>query len=173
MPLPGNWAIALVSEAQGQTRRQTWFWIINVHPLDHAPLPIHCPPYTHGVSLHGSWCKASLINLPKLVSLCACARARTCMSLKHILQEGRQVAMKTSQSGSWLKCQWCIAERVKERVCWEGNTWKRKEKHKAVAEEDIWVSDSTRLNFCFNLPYINIKTGFKVLHLIWSHPWLH
>ena len=112
-------------------------------PIDHAPLPIHWPPYTHGVSLHGSWCKAPVINLPKLVCVWVC--------VKHILQAGRQVTMKTSQSDSWLKCQWCMAERVKDRLCREGNTWKRKEKHKAVAEEDIWVSDNTGLNFCFNL----------------------
>lgn len=43
VPLPVNWATAacysLVSESQGQTQRQTWFWIINVPPCRPGPPP--------------------------------------------------------------------------------------------------------------------------------------
>lgn len=43
VPLPVNWATAacysLVSEAQGQAQRQTWFWIINVPPCGARPPP--------------------------------------------------------------------------------------------------------------------------------------
>ncbi|XP_078145149.1 transcription factor COE1-A-like [Centroberyx gerrardi] len=42
-PLAVNWATAacysLVSEAQGQAQRQTWFWIINVPPYGARPPP--------------------------------------------------------------------------------------------------------------------------------------
>lgn len=115
-----NWATAatysLLSKAREQTQRQTWFWIINVPPrVELEPLPHSVPSYTPGVSLHGSWCKAPLINLPKLV--CVCVLAQVCASmLKHILQAGRQVTTKTSQSASWLKCQWCMAKRAQEWV---------------------------------------------------------
>lgn len=39
--------------------------------MEPGPRPLPVPQCTPGVSLHGSWCKAPLINLPKLVCVCA------------------------------------------------------------------------------------------------------
>lgn len=158
LPVWLNWAsvTAWCPKPRASPRDRPGSGLLMSPPVEPSPLPHPVPPYTPGVSLHGSWCKAPLINLPKLV--CVCVRMWVCVyvfssTLKHILQAGRQVTTKTSQSGSWLKCQWCMAEKAKRKSCREEeeneNETQGEEKkiHKTGVEEAIWFSERARLHF--------------------------
>lgn len=64
-------------------------------------LPHTVPPYTPGVSLYGSWCKAPLINLPKLV--CVCVYMCMCECVLPLLKHtpGRETGHHKNKAPGW------------------------------------------------------------------------
>lgn len=82
VPLPVNWATAAYSawcpSPRARPRDRPGSGLLMSPPVDQGPLLHSVPPYTLGVSLHGSWCKAPLINLPKLVCMYVCMRLCVC-----------------------------------------------------------------------------------------------
>lgn len=119
------------------------------------PPPPSAPHYTPGVSLHGSWCKAPLINLPKLV--CVCVHARVCVPpcLNIYCRQGdRSPQKQASQALGWsVSDAWrkeCKKELQRKERKWEMKHEGRKRKY--TKQELRKIFDSVRApDFTFSL----------------------
>lgn len=122
-----------------------------------SPHPVPC--CTPGVSLRGSWCKALLINLPKLVCVCV----RVCASVpKHTLQaaETGHHEKQASQTLGWsVSDAW--RERAKERAA--------QNKKKTRNETRCGGKENTQSKSLKKMLYSALTCSFCVYSLLLLH----